>query len=76
MSVYDAYKYKFAKKKVKELEKLLKDLDSIGNILYDNLNYGHVWDLISAYEEVLITYYVEYHEYQQIVNNKGKINVR
>lgn len=75
MNVYDSYKYKFAQKKVKELHKLLKQLDSVGDLLYDNLEYGQIWDLIMHFEETRVHYYVEYHEYLQIVNAKGKIDV-
>lgn len=74
MTVHDGFKYKQAKNKVKELKSLLLQLDKAADILYNNLSYSGVWNLIQHLEETRIQYYIEYHEYNVIVKNKGRLN--
>jgi len=73
MSVYNSLEYKRAKKQRDKLKKLLTELDFVGEVLYNNLDYSRIWDLIQDFEEVRIEYYVQYEFYEQIVKNKGKM---
>lgn len=73
MSVYNSLEYKRAKKERDKLKKLLTELDFVGEVLYNNLDYSKIWDLIQIFEEVRIEYYVQYEFYEQIVKNKGKM---
>lgn len=74
MKVYDTFAYKQAQKRVDELETLLIQLDLIANILYNNVQYNGVWDLIEDFEEVRLKYYLEHYENESIVLNKGRVN--
>lgn len=74
MNIHDSAKYKDAKIKEAELRGLLLDLDSVAELLYNNLSYSGVWKTIQLFEEVRIEYYVLHHEYNSIVKNKGKLD--
>ena len=75
MNIHDAQYYKNAQQKVEEYGDFLFQLDNVAEILYDNLEYPEIWDLIENLEEIRVKYYVLFHEYNQVVKNKGKINV-
>lgn len=76
MEVHDSLAYKRAKKKVVKLHHLLTELDKVGEILYNNLEHHGVWRLIELLEEVRIYYYVQYYENDNIVKNKGRVDVK
>ena len=72
MKVYNGLEYKRTKRERDKLEKLLKDLDFVGEVLYNNLDYKRVWELIRHYEEVRIYYFVQYEFYNRKLKNIGK----
>jgi len=74
--IYDGLEYKRAKKKVTDLKKFLFQLDTIGEILYNNLDKDDIWDLINKFEDVNIKHYLEFHEYDEILRNKGNVDVK
>jgi len=74
MIVYDSLEYKRSKNRAKELKGLLIQLDKVADILYDNLSYSGVWNLIQHLEDTRIQYYIEYHEHSAIVKNKGRVH--
>lgn len=53
------------KKKEAELRKFMYQLDTVGEILYNNLDYDGVWEVIENFEELRIRYYVLHHEYEE-----------
>lgn len=73
MSVVDVFEYKYAKRKRDEIESFLIQIDTICDILYNNLEYKGVWGLIDKIEDVRIENYVLWHEYDQIIK-KGSID--
>jgi hypothetical protein len=74
VKIYDIMEYQRSQKRAKELKSLLFELDSVADVLYNNINYNGVWDLLQHFEEVRIKYYVEFYEHDKIVQDKGKIN--
>lgn len=64
--------YKKSKKRTQELKSFLLKLDSICDTLYNNLEYDGVWEALMKVEDVRIKYYVEFFEYNRIVELKGK----
>lgn len=64
--------YKKSKNRAKELKSFLLKLDSVCDVLYDNLNYDGMWDVIDKIESVRVKYYLEYHEYQNVVEMRKK----
>lgn len=75
MKVVDAFEYKRAKEKRDKLKHLLKELDLVGEILYNNMEYSGVWELIKHLEEIRIYYYIDFHEANEIVKQR-KTNVK
>ena len=74
MKVIDVFEYKRAREKRDKLKHLLTELDSVGDILYNNLEYSAMWKLIQELETIRVQYYVEFYEWDQIVK-RGKQNV-
>ena len=70
MNVTNAFEWKRAKVKRDKLHKLLLELDKVGDVLYNNIEHGGVWEIIKKYEEVRINYYVEFYEWDQIVKQR------
>jgi hypothetical protein len=73
MKMHDIGKYYEAKEKLEELEPVLKALDDVCKILYDNIAHRRILRLIETVEDVRVDYYIKHYECQQIVNNKGKV---
>lgn len=71
MKVIDSFEYKRTKEKIKELESFLSQLDTVSDLLYNNMNKKGVWDILMLIEEVRIENYVLYYEYKRSLN-KGK----
>ena len=72
MSVLYGFEGKQAEKKAEELKALLIDLDSVCDILYNRLDYSGIWEALMELEDVRVKYYLEYFEYNDIVDSKGK----
>lgn len=72
--VHDAFALKKAEKRNQELEILLLQLDLVANLLYNNLEYDGVFELIQDFEELRLKYYLEHYENEVLIKNKGKIN--
>jgi len=74
MNICDTLEYQRSKKRLASLEKLLHQLDTVGEILYNNLEYDGIWDLIERFEELRIKYYVEQFEHRNTIEGKGILN--
>lgn len=74
MSVIYGLEYKKSEKRAKELKAFLLKLDSICDILYDNLEFSGTWDALMKLEDVRIRYYTEFYEHDRIIKLKGKRN--
>lgn len=75
MKVIDSFEYKRAKKEVKELKTLLTQLDTVADMLYNNISRKGVWDLLMKLEEVRLENYILFHEYSNTIK-QGKKNVK
>lgn len=71
MSIIDTFEYKHAKKKREELRNFLFQLDTICEMLYDDINRNGVWDLIQHIEEIRLENYMLWHEYDLITKGKS-----
>lgn len=63
MDTIDLSLYRKAKENIKNTEELLKDLDKIGKLLYNNIKYGGVWSLTKDLERIRYMYIMRYNKY-------------
>ena len=73
MKLYDISQYNKAKEKVRELEPILKDLDKVVDIIYNNIGNPGMFRLLEHAEDIRVEYYLRHHECMQVIRNKGKI---
>jgi len=71
MEMMDELEFQKNRRKEAELRKFVSQLDTMGEMLYNNLEYNGVWDLVEKFEELRIKYYTEHYEYEEILK-RGK----
>lgn len=67
MELMDEIKLQKLKNKEAELRNFLYQLDTIGEILYNNLEYPGVLDYAEKFEDLRIKYYLEHYEYEDAI---------
>lgn len=70
MKTVDLFTHKRAKKKVEELEEVLKVFDFIADMLYNNLGHSGIWSLLKHVEELRIQYNIEHYEWSEILKQR------
>lgn len=75
MEFQDELELKRISRKEKELRKFVSQLDTIGEILYNNLEYEGVWDLLMKLEDTRVRYYIEHYDTEAELNKRG-LNVK
>lgn len=74
MSVFSSLDYKKALDEEPKLKMFIYQLDTMTDMLYNNLEYEGIWDVLNKMEDVRIKYYLRYDEVQTILETKGKIH--
>lgn len=74
MSVFSSLDYKKALDEEPKLKMFIYQLDTMTDMLYNNLEYEGIWDVLNKMEDVRIKYYLGYDEVQTILETKGKIH--
>lgn len=73
-NTHDLQQYKFSKTKIIHLSENLKILDSIANIVYNNLDRPFAWPIIDLIFEYQIKYGMELKDHEKVIKERGKIN--
>ena len=72
-NIDDFKELKKAKKKIKELEILIQDLDKAEDLMYNHFSEAPIWDLLQRMSEIKIVYYFEYQGWKDALE-QGKEN--
>ncbi len=67
-SIQEAKQLKQAKKEYERLEKLMEELDTVSEILYNNLDDGGIWSLLKHLESIKFDYSMRMMHYNEIID--------
>lgn len=70
--VVNIHDYVYIKKQIELTEKVVKDLDKVAEILYNNIGNASIFHLIQEVEGVRIDYYVKHDYYVKELRKYGQ----
>jgi hypothetical protein len=72
--IHDIRNYKAAQINVVRLAKLLKDLDKMEELAYNNIKYGPIFWIAQRITELRVRYNTEMYEWEEMLKNKGSVD--
>lgn len=72
--IHDLQYYRAAQINVARLEKVLKDLESAEDLLYNHIQYGSIWSIIQKVTDTKVRLMYDYQGWLDTLKNKGEVN--
>lgn len=72
-NIHDLQYYRLAQRNVARYEELLKDLEKVEEILYNNVGDKYIWRIIQNLTEAKVYYFTELTGWKETLENKGEL---
>ena len=74
--LHNLFEYSFAKRVVKDYPQLIEKLDKCAGILYNDMEYRDIANVLYAIHDAKLMLQLHYSSYKEVADKKGKIERR